>query len=115
MSENKTNELAEKVARLIQAETPAADLYSLQTSIDNINKRLANIEAKLETQNSSGFGHPSSFTFYSPKSHPSQDKFQIDEAVVHEIIENIETEKACPYEPTGKPCDHCAMCNSRGF
>jgi hypothetical protein len=108
MSENKTNELAKKVARLMQAETQDADLYSLQSSIENINNRLANIEAKLETQNSIGFGHPS-------KIHPSQDKFQIDEAVAHEITECFETEKACPYEPTGKPCDHCAMCNSRGF
>jgi hypothetical protein len=23
-------------------------------------------------------------------------------------------EKACQFEP-GRPCDHCSMCNSRGF
>ena len=115
MNKDETQNLAGKIARLLQAEAQDADLYSLQSSIENINKRLANIEAKLETQNSNRFGRPSSFTFHPSKNHPSQDKFPVEEAVAHEITEHFETEKACPYEPTGKPCDHCAMCNSRGF
>ena len=27
----------------------------------------------------------------------------------------FEKEKTCTIEPGGKPCDHCAMCSSRGF
>ncbi|HYN85906.1 MAG TPA: hypothetical protein VER32_11680 [Pyrinomonadaceae bacterium] len=47
-------------------------------------------------------------------SHPSQERFQLDEAV-SEIVDYFEREKVCTVEPGGKPCDHCAMCSSRGF
>ncbi|HEX9959648.1 MAG TPA: hypothetical protein VGB00_01785, partial [Pyrinomonadaceae bacterium] len=47
--------------------------------------------------------------------HPSQEKFAIDEAIIPEILEHFEKEKACTFEPNGKPCDHCSMCSSRGF
>jgi hypothetical protein len=39
----------------------------------------------------------------------------LEEAIADEIINNLQNEKACPFEPAGKPCDNCAMCNSRGF
>lgn len=48
-------------------------------------------------------------------SHPSQEKFGVEEAVVSELIDYFEKEKICSVEPGGKPCDHCAMCSSRGF
>lgn len=48
-------------------------------------------------------------------SHPSQEKFGVDEAVVSELVDYFEKEKICTVEPGGKPCDHCAMCSSRGF
>ena len=44
--------------------------------------------------------------------HPSVDKFQIGEAIADGIFGT--KEKACTFEPS-KPCDHCLMCNSRGF
>jgi hypothetical protein len=47
--------------------------------------------------------------------HPSQEKFGVEEAVVSELVEFFENEKQCSVDPSGKPCDHCAMCNSRGF
>ena len=50
-----------------------------------------------------------------PASHPSQERFDIDEAVVSELVEFFEQEKQCSVDPSGKPCDHCAMCNARGF
>jgi hypothetical protein len=31
------------------------------------------------------------------------------------LVEFFESEKKCSVEPAGKPCDHCAMCSSRGF
>ncbi|MGI9054475.1 MAG: hypothetical protein ACR2F2_01600, partial [Pyrinomonadaceae bacterium] len=57
--------------------------------------------SKLKTQNS--------------LNHPIQERFLNITQIADEIIENIQNEKACPYEPTGKPCDNCSMCNSRGF
>lgn len=50
-----------------------------------------------------------------PYSHPSQEKFGVEEATVAELVDFFEKEKACSVEPGGKPCDHCAMCSSRGF
>jgi hypothetical protein len=48
-------------------------------------------------------------------SHPSQERFGIEEATVSELVEFFENEKKCAVDPSGKPCDHCAMCSSRGF
>jgi hypothetical protein len=48
-------------------------------------------------------------------SHPSQERFGVEEATVKELVEFFESEKKCSVEPGGKPCDHCAMCSSRGF
>lgn len=47
--------------------------------------------------------------------HVSQERFGIEEATVTELVEFFENEKKCSVEPGGKPCDHCAMCSSRGF
>jgi len=48
-------------------------------------------------------------------SHPSQEKFGVEEATVTELVDFFEKEKICSVEPGAKPCDHCAMCSSRGF
>lgn len=48
-------------------------------------------------------------------SHPSQERFGVEEATVKELVEFFESEKKCSVEPGDKPCDHCAMCSSRGF
>ena len=48
-------------------------------------------------------------------SHPSQERFGVDEATVSELVEFFENEKKCSVDPSGKPCDHCAMCTGRGF
>jgi hypothetical protein len=47
--------------------------------------------------------------------HPSQERFDVEEAAVSELVEFFENEKQCSVDPSGKPCDHCAMCSSRGF
>jgi len=47
--------------------------------------------------------------------HPSLEKFGVEEATVTELVDFFEKEKICNVEPGGKPCDHCAMCSSRGF
>ncbi|HJZ80219.1 MAG TPA: hypothetical protein VKD91_07730 [Pyrinomonadaceae bacterium] len=48
-------------------------------------------------------------------SHPSQERFGVEEAAVSELVEFFENEKQCSVDPSGQPCDHCAMCSSRGF
>ena len=50
-----------------------------------------------------------------PAEHSSQERFGVDEAAVTELVEFFENEKKCSVDPSGKPCDHCAMCSSRGF
>jgi hypothetical protein len=52
---------------------------------------------------------------YVPAAHPSQERFGIEEATVSELVDFFEGEKKCELEPGGKPCDHCAMCSTRGF
>jgi len=47
--------------------------------------------------------------------HASQERFAVEEAAVSELVEFFENEKQCSVDPSGKPCDHCAMCSSRGF
>lgn len=53
--------------------------------------------------------------FNTAADHPSQERFGVEEATVAELVEFFENEKKCSVEPGGKPCDHCSMCNSRGF
>ena len=48
-------------------------------------------------------------------SHPSEEKFGVEEATVSALVDFFEKEKLCSVEPGGKPCDHCSMCSSRGF
>jgi len=47
--------------------------------------------------------------------HPSQERFGVEEAAVSELVDFFVKEKTCSVEPGEKPCDHCAMCSSRGF
>lgn len=108
MKNGNTQNLAEQIAQLLQENEKISDDL-LRSSLEKINRRLDKIESqmtisgsKFQTQNSKPF-------------HPSQEKIKGLEEIADEIIANLQNEKACPYEPTGKPCDHCAMCNSRGF
>ena len=109
MTDENTQKLAEQIAQLLQANEKGSDDNFLRSSLEKINQRLDTIESQIASQN------PKS-QIPNPKSnHASQDKFLNLEELADEIINSMQTEKACPYEPTGKPCDHCAMCNSRGF
>lgn len=112
MQNETTQKLAEKIAHLLEAETKSTDLSSIQTSIEKINMRLDKIEASLP---SGSMIHPSSLIPYPSGIHPSMERFAVIEAVADEIFANLQNEKACTFEPNGKPCDHCSMCSSRGF
>ncbi len=113
MENQDTQKLAEKIALLLQEnEKGSDDFAALRSNIEKMNERLNNIEVKLESSN---FIHPSSSILHPSKTHPSQEKFAVAEAVGQEITEQFGKEKPCLFEPNGKPCDHCSMCSSRGF
>jgi hypothetical protein len=116
MTNESTQKLAERIALLLQQESgqPKDDFSALQASLEKINQRLDKIESRLDSPNLNGV-QPSTFSLQPSNPHPSQEKFAIAEATIPEILEHFEKEKACAFEPNGKPCDHCAMCSSRGF
>lgn len=110
MEKDKTHILAEKIALLLQENRSGDDF--LRANFEKINQRLDRLESNAEPQDAP----PVFSTVVSPRpTHFSQEKFHNLEEFADEIISNFQTEKACPFEPAGKPCDNCAMCNSRGF
>ncbi|HEY0427109.1 MAG TPA: hypothetical protein VGC76_04805 [Pyrinomonadaceae bacterium] len=114
MVNEQTQKLAERIASILQEnEKGSDDSAYLRASLEKINQRLDNIEENLAAHNSNNISQ--SAILVSQSTHPSQEKFLNIEELADEIIKNLQNEKACPYEPTGKPCDHCAMCSSRGF
>jgi hypothetical protein len=106
MTSQETKKLAERIARILESEPQSPDLASLYASIEKINHRLDKIESGL-------IPHSALRSPHSP--HPSVEKFDVAEAIAGEIFEGLQKEKACTFEPNGRPCDHCAMCSSRGF
>jgi hypothetical protein len=98
--------LAEKITRLLESENQSPDLALLFASIDKINHRLDKLEGSM---------NPQSAIRNSQSIHPSVEKFSVAEAIADEIYAGLQKEKACTFEPNDKPCDHCAMCSSRGF
>lgn len=107
MNQNVQN-LAEKIALLLQSETKQDDNAFLRESLQKINSRLDKIETQLSNSN------PQSAIQTLQSVHPSQEKFSMIEELVDAIIANQTGEKPCIFEAK-KPCDNCSMCNSRGF
>ncbi len=105
MKNEDAQRLAEQIEKLINQDSADTDISSLRTSIDAIAQRVEKIESAL-----------SDFKFQIPPSgHPSRDRFAIADAIVDGIFNKNTTEKACAFEPNGRPCDHCSMCSSLGF
>ncbi|HKG96443.1 MAG TPA: hypothetical protein VKA97_01430 [Pyrinomonadaceae bacterium] len=115
--------MAERIARRV-AGGPAAsqnttdiksELAAMRASLAEIQSRLIQIESRV------GAETPSAPRTHSPwlagvnASHPSLERFGVEEATVSELVDFFQNEKTCSVEPGGKPCDHCAMCSSRGF
>jgi hypothetical protein len=102
--------IAERIARRVAA-SPAAsqsgdiasELAAMRATLNEMQSRLTQIEAKVSVPR-----------VHSPW-HPSLDRFGVEEATVSELVDYFQNEKTCSVEPGGKPCDHCAMCSSRGF
>ena len=106
MTSQETKKLAERIAKILESEPQPGDLATLYASVEKINHRLDKLETAL---------NPQSEIRSLRLIHPSVEKFDVAEAIADEIFVGIQKEKACTFEPNGKPCDHCAMCNSRGF
>ena len=107
MSNGNTNNLAERIALLLQENERGDDLAALRAGLDRINERLDKIEAQIQ--------NPTSKIQNPEPLHFSQQRFLSLEELADQIIDSRQTEKPCPYEPTAKPCDNCSMCSSRGF
>ncbi len=105
--------MAERIARRVagggagapKSSDISSELAAMRASLGELQNRLVQIEAKVGTQTP---------RVHSPW-HPSLDRFGVEEATVSELVDYFQNEKQCSIEPGGKPCDHCAMCSSRGF
>ncbi len=107
--------MAERIARRVAAGGPSApqsrpdiasELAALRATLNELQAKLVQIESKV--------GSESTLRVHSPW-HPSLERFGVEEATVSELVDFFQSEKSCTLEPGGKPCDHCAMCSSRGF
>lgn len=131
--------IAERIARRISqnSETTSRDvapdlsseLAAMRASLGELQRRLTQIETKVRsggaerTLQSPIDYSPAGLRTHSPwlsgvnagVTHPSQERFGVEEATVNELVDFFQSEKQCSMEPGGKPCDHCAMCSSRGF
>jgi hypothetical protein len=106
MASTDRKELAEKIVKILESATNNQELASLFASIEKINHRLDKLEA-------THIGATARKIVSLP--HPSQEKFNIADAVDAAADHPDVIEKACTFEPNDRPCDHCAMCRSRGF
>jgi hypothetical protein len=116
MSADQARLVAERIARRVATSAPEAkntvgtdigsELAAMRATLNELQNRLIQIESKVSVPR-----------VQSPwlASHPSIDRFGVEEATVSELVDFFQNEKACSLEPGGKPCDHCAMCSSRGF
>lgn len=136
--ENPTTDVRSQTTRSPQPKPElTSELAAVRAGLSELQRKIAQLEAKVSSDpmerpsDFSSTNTPSTFsnspraapTTHSPwlagvnasLSHPSMEKFGVEEAVVSELVDYFEKEKTCSVEPGGKPCDHCAMCSSRGF
>jgi hypothetical protein len=141
---DQAREIAERIARRVSSSSSAvpsraqpkaeigAELADVRAGLSELQRKIAQLEAKLSSDSTEPRPSPNAaprspqkpvLITHSPwlaginssYSHPSQEKFGVEEATVTELVDYFEKEKICNVEPGGKPCDHCAMCSSRGF
>ena len=115
MSSDQAKLVAERIARRMSGGSNTdlgTELAAIRGTLNDIQNRLTQIEGKV---NSTGPRVHSPWLAGVNASHPSQERFGVEEATVSELVDFFQSEKTCTVEPGGKPCDHCAMCSSRGF
>jgi hypothetical protein len=126
--------IAQRMGQQLASPRPAAngtsditaELAAMRNSLGQLQDKLIQIEARVKP-GTSGYSQPAVMVprvppTHSPwlagvnaAAHPSQERFGVEEATVSELVDFFQNEKTCSLEPGGKPCDHCAMCSSRGF
>jgi len=133
---NNTSDRSEAPRRTQLKPELTSELAAVRAGLSELQRKIAQLEAKVSsdaTDSSASFGlanAPSVSSSARPVpsthspwlagvnaslAHPSLEKFGVEEAVVSELVDYFEKEKTCSVEPGGKPCDHCAMCSTRGF
>jgi hypothetical protein len=140
MSSDQARLIAERIAQRVSQQPTSppplqsgmadigAELAAMRSSLGQLQDRLIQIEAKVKSGSSTRYSQnpvpaPRIPPTHSPwlagvnaaAAHPSQERFGVEEATVAELVDYFQNEKTCSIEPGGKPCDHCAMCSSRGF
>ena len=141
MSSDQARLIAERIAQRVSQQPASqqpvqsgvadigAELAAMRNSLGQLQDRLIQIEAKVKSGTSAAYsqapvtGGPRVPPTHSPwlagvnatAMHPSQERFGVEEATVAELVDYFQNEKTCSVEPGGKPCDHCAMCSTRGF
>jgi hypothetical protein len=139
--QDQAREIAERIARRVSAESTSpvrpqptgevsSELAAVRAGLSELQRKISQLEAKITTPSrepsavrSFPVAAPAPPTTHSPwlaginssYSHPSQEKFGVEEATIAELVDFFEKEKTCSVEPGAKPCDHCEMCSSRGF
>lgn len=101
-----SKEVAERVEQIVRSKAGDSDLGLILAELQRINSRLDKLESSSNWR--SEISNPQLI-------HPSQERFEIAEAVADAVFDGVHKEKACTFDPNGKPCDHCSMCSSRGF
>jgi hypothetical protein len=123
--------MAERIAkRVLSQQRPAresvasdigSELAAMRASLSDLQNRLIQIESKVRAGNTKYSSSVATPQMHSPwlvgvnASHPSEERFGVEEATISDLVDYFQNEKLCGMEPGGKPCDHCAMCSSRGF
>ena len=142
--QDQAREIAERIARRVaggsasvspvarpQNSEVSSQLAAVRAGINDLQRKLAQLEASVKSDVTEATpraapsvareaGVPATHSPWlaginSSYSHPSEEKFGVEEATVSALVDYFEKEKLCSVEPGGKPCDHCAMCSSRGF
>ena len=142
--QDQAREIAERIARRVggggasvspgarqQNTEVSSQLAAVRAGINDLQRKLAQLEASVRSDVTEATPRaaqpvgreagvpathsPWSAGINSSYSHHSEEKFGVEEATVSALVDYFEKEKLCSVEPGGKPCDHCAMCSSRGF
>src|SRR5262245_54242045 len=113
-NEDKARQVADRIAARLQTSGYDNDWDDLQARLDRMYQDIQN-GGQPAMGAAPAFIPKTKLVQINGGSHPSQERFNVNEAIVDELVEFFEKEKACSFEPNGKPCDHCAMCSSRGF
>src|SRR4051812_27581826 len=115
MSSDQARLVAERIAKRVGTSAPdsgravgtdiGSELAAMRATLNELQNRLIQIESKV-VSNSSTPRMQSPWLAGVNASHPSLEKFGVEEATVSELVDYFQNEKACSLEPGGKPCDH---------